>query len=363
MMESAEHPHPAVHRHDHLGHRGHAHDVRADRAQHPVLRARLQVRAGHGDVDAAAQRDAALAARPPARAPAAPGRRRLRHVAGSAGPARRRCGPISGLSPSRLMWSAISTRSPGLQSGFIPPLALETTRTSAPSARMTRTGKVTCAERIALVAVEAALHRHHRLARRAVPSSSRPAVRLHRGAGEVRDLRVGDRRLHLDPLRQRAEPGAQDDPHLAARGSCARGPPPPPPRSRAAARASSFTRRDSLRPAPGSAPAAPSPARGVPVLHAQCRGALLLQLDLRELPLQEGAEAAQEATALAVRRAAPPRAPPSTSRRASASDALRLGARLPQHELRLARRPAPAPPRAAAAPRPAPRSSPAPASR
>ena len=37
-----EHAHPAMHRRDHLGHRGHSHRVGADRAQHAVLRARLE---------------------------------------------------------------------------------------------------------------------------------------------------------------------------------------------------------------------------------------------------------------------------------------------------------------------------------
>src|SRR5256886_12282620 len=53
-------------------------------------------------------------------------------------------GPTSGLSPSRLMWSAMSIRSPGFHSGCMPPQAFETTRMPAPSRRSTRTGSAIC---------------------------------------------------------------------------------------------------------------------------------------------------------------------------------------------------------------------------
>ena len=65
-------------------------------------------------------------------------------MSGKRGPSESSLGPISGLSPSRLLWSAMSTRSPGLQNGFIPPHALETISVPAPNARITRTGKGTC---------------------------------------------------------------------------------------------------------------------------------------------------------------------------------------------------------------------------
>ncbi len=53
-------------------------------------------------------------------------------------------GPASGLSPSRLMWSEMRTRSPVDQSGCMPPETLETISVFAPSARSTRTGNATC---------------------------------------------------------------------------------------------------------------------------------------------------------------------------------------------------------------------------
>ena len=65
-------------------------------------------------------------------------------MSGKRGPSVSSFGPTSGLSPSRLMWSAMSIRSPGLHSGCMPPQAFETTRIPAPSRRSTRTGSAIC---------------------------------------------------------------------------------------------------------------------------------------------------------------------------------------------------------------------------
>ena len=75
MMEMPTTRMPRVHRHDHLGHGGHADDVRPDSAQHPVLGPGLEVGAGHRDVHAFAQRRCPAPARPRGPARGAPDRR------------------------------------------------------------------------------------------------------------------------------------------------------------------------------------------------------------------------------------------------------------------------------------------------
>ena len=63
---------------------------------------------------------------------------------GEAVPRRSSLGPISGLSPIRLMWSSMTMMSPLANCGFMPPQALLTISVSQPRAFITRTGKVTC---------------------------------------------------------------------------------------------------------------------------------------------------------------------------------------------------------------------------
>ena len=75
----------------------------------------------------------------------------------------------------------------GGSSGFMPPQALETTSSFAPRAFITRTGSVICLQRIALVHVEAAFHRHDRQA--AELAAHQPAAMAGRRAiGKVRNL-------------------------------------------------------------------------------------------------------------------------------------------------------------------------------
>ena len=144
----------------------HPDDVGADRAQHAVLGARLEVRPRHGDVHAFAQHDSLLA-RDLARQRAQRRRRTAPTCRESAAPSRSSFGPTSGLSPSRLMWSAMSIRSPGAHSGCIPPHAFDTTSVSRAERAQHAHRKGHLLERVALVAVKAPLHRDHRLARRA----------------------------------------------------------------------------------------------------------------------------------------------------------------------------------------------------
>ena len=65
-------------------------------------------------------------------------------MSGNRSPSRSSFGPISGLSPIRLMWSSMTMMSPLAYCGFIPPQALLTISVSHPRAFITRTGKVTC---------------------------------------------------------------------------------------------------------------------------------------------------------------------------------------------------------------------------
>ena len=162
------------------------------RAQHPVLGPGLEVRARHRDVHAFPQHDARARARPRGPARAAPGSYGA-DMSGNRGPSRSSFGPTSGLSPSRLMWSLSSTRSPGAQSGFIPPQAFDTTSVRAPERVQHAHRKGHLLEVVPLVAVEPALHRHDRpaaepaeqqLARR----GSRPWTAESRGSRSYGDL-------------------------------------------------------------------------------------------------------------------------------------------------------------------------------
>ena len=65
-------------------------------------------------------------------------------MSGKRSPSASSLGPISGLSPNKLMWSSISMMSPAAYCGFMPPQALLTMSVSQPRAFMTRTGKVIC---------------------------------------------------------------------------------------------------------------------------------------------------------------------------------------------------------------------------
>ena len=65
-------------------------------------------------------------------------------MSGNRGPRRSSLGPIRGLTPSRLMWSSMTIRSPFSNWGFSPPAAFETIRSRQPSSFITRIGKVTC---------------------------------------------------------------------------------------------------------------------------------------------------------------------------------------------------------------------------
>ena len=190
MIEQPSTRIPACTGDDHLGHRGHADDVGTERAQHAVLGARLEVRARNGDVHALAQRDPR--SRATSRASARNASSYGADMSGKRGPSASSFGPMSGLSPSRLMWSAMSIRSPGVHAGCMPPHALDTTSVCAPSARSTRTGNVTCCSRIALVAVKSPLHRHHALpAERAAAAGAPRATR--RSTAGTRDVGVRDR--------------------------------------------------------------------------------------------------------------------------------------------------------------------------
>ena len=65
-------------------------------------------------------------------------------MSGNRGPSRSSLGPISGLSPIRLMWSVMTVMSPGAIRGFMPPTALLISRALQPRAFITRTGRVIC---------------------------------------------------------------------------------------------------------------------------------------------------------------------------------------------------------------------------
>ena len=65
-------------------------------------------------------------------------------MSGNRGPSRSSFTPISGLPFIRLMWSSMTMMSPWAYCGFMPPQAFETISSSAPRARITRTGKVIC---------------------------------------------------------------------------------------------------------------------------------------------------------------------------------------------------------------------------
>ena len=97
---------------DHLGHGRHADGVGAERAEGADLGRRLEARAVRGEVDALGQRDAEPPGALAQQRRAAPGRRR-RAGSGSAGPTSSSLGPVSGLTPSMLMWSAIAISEPG----------------------------------------------------------------------------------------------------------------------------------------------------------------------------------------------------------------------------------------------------------
>ena len=98
---------------DHLGHRRHADGVGAEDAEGADLGRGLEGGAGVPGVDALGQRDALGRGGGAERARGSPGRRRRswRRSGASLG------SPISGLRPEKLMWSAISIRSPGGMSG------------------------------------------------------------------------------------------------------------------------------------------------------------------------------------------------------------------------------------------------------
>ena len=170
----AEHPHASVHRDDHLRHGGHAYHVGAHRAQHPVLGAGLQIGTGHRHVDAFAQRDAQLQGQFPRVRPASAASYGA-DMSGKRGPNRSSWGPMSGLSPSRLMWSERRTRSPGPQSGCMPPQAFETIERLGAQRAHDAHREGDLLQRVAFVAMKASLHGDHRLAGGAVPRIRRPA--------------------------------------------------------------------------------------------------------------------------------------------------------------------------------------------
>ena len=64
-------------------------------------------------------------------------------MSGKRGPSVSSLGPISGLSPIRLMWSVVTTMVPGGMSGLSPPTAFVITSVPQPIALSTRTGKAT----------------------------------------------------------------------------------------------------------------------------------------------------------------------------------------------------------------------------
>ena len=139
----AEHLHAGVDRHEDLGDRRHPHHVGADGAEEAVLGAGLQVRPGDRHVDTAMRHDVLFQGHLEGRVCKSRSYGSIR--SGNLGPSRSSLGPIRGLSPIRLMWSSMTTRSPLEKSGFSPPAALETITRRHPSSFMTRIGNVTCA--------------------------------------------------------------------------------------------------------------------------------------------------------------------------------------------------------------------------
>ena len=193
---------------DHLGHGRHADGVGAERAEGADLGRRLEARAVRGEVDALGQRDAEAARRSAAAGRAAPGRRR-RACSGSAGPTSSSLGPVSGLTPSMLMWSAIAISEPGGDSGRSEPAALV-------ASSATRAG---------------ALQRAHRRAHRArvaalvdVPAALQDTRRAGRRAGRARAGRRGRRRP------ARGSPAGRRSRSAIASSAASASPPRPEPR-------------------------------------------------------------------------------------------------------------------------------------
>ena len=100
--------------------------------------------------------------------------------------------------------------------GFMPPQALLTISTSAAQRLHHAHRERDLLERLALVEVEAAFHRHDRFAGE-LAADQLPLVDRCGAVREVRDLLVGNDRLGRDVLGQPAEAGAEDD----AGGGCA----------------------------------------------------------------------------------------------------------------------------------------------
>ena len=183
-------------------------------------------------------------------------------MSGNRGPRRSSLAPTSGLSPSRLMWSLSSTRSPGPQSGFMPPQALDTTSVRAPERVHHADREGDLLEVVALVAVEPPLHRHDRPA--AQPAEQQPAgVGLDGGQRKARDVAVRDLGLHRDLLGEPAEPGAEDDADLRHERACARAPRRPRPAPDRTAPSPSSCRAPRTAPCPaGSSSRLPRPPPG-----------------------------------------------------------------------------------------------------
>ena len=151
---------------------------------------------------------------PPGRC-AAPGRaargRRAGTCRGSASPRRSSFGPMSGLSPSRLMWSSMTMRSPLAYCGFMPPQALLTIEHLAAQRLHHAHRERDLLERVALVEVEAALHGHDGLARRACRRRAGRRATGRWSAGSAGCRRRGWSASACDLLGQPAQAGAEDD--------------------------------------------------------------------------------------------------------------------------------------------------------
>ena len=115
-------------------------------------------------------------------------------MSGKRRPKRSSFGPMSGLVPSRLMWSSITISAPWPNFVLMPPAAFVRISALTPSRPSTRVGKRHGAEVVALVEVRAARQRQHAPARATCPATSLPGVADDARRRPVRNRLVRQRR-------------------------------------------------------------------------------------------------------------------------------------------------------------------------
>ena len=183
-------------------------DIRAKAAQEPVLRTRFEVRACHGDVDALAQRQL-LVQRDGARDFPEPGVVRHRHVRKAGAEA------VVVRPDERAVAEQVDVvgnehevaRPP---QRVHPPAGVGHDEHLRPERAQDAHREGHPAKGVALVAMEAALHRDDRATTKP-PAEQATRVRLDRRECPAGDVRIVDRRLDVHAIGQRAKPGAEDD--------------------------------------------------------------------------------------------------------------------------------------------------------